>query len=172
MFRIGISWVLVVTGLLLATAVGAAAFDNEPEGFRGIKWGGSLFTAKELVLVEREGTVGVYRKRSDKFEIGKAEVNQIVYKFFRDRFYMVEINFQDLVNYNSLRKQLFEIYGDGWPNTSMWRKEWKWYGEEVNIVLQYETVMKEGRITYTYLPIEEEALAEKKEQSRQGQGDL
>jgi hypothetical protein len=58
------------------------SFNNEPDGFRGIKWGTNLSSnASEMTLVEK-GEENYYFRKKDKLAIGGAELKRIAYGYW------------------------------------------------------------------------------------------
>ena len=70
---------LVVSVLFSGGA--AFAFQNEPEGFRGLKWGDPPGEKMEFLSKEYEW-LRIYRDPGDKLELGDAEFYEISYRFY------------------------------------------------------------------------------------------
>jgi len=102
----------------LAYATPTFAFDNEPDGFRGIHWGASASSIQGLVknpdaaswLAAMSGKSGLnlsdlplesYSMREDKYEFGRAKMSSISYYFYNDKFYFANLTFRDTTNYPS-----------------------------------------------------------------------
>ncbi len=91
----------------------AFAFDNEPDGFRGIAWGTELTSVAGLVsdnlaqnmLENNSLEIGVkltdfalksYRRTGDKLEFGNAQMESVSYQFYQDRFVGATIFYTDI----------------------------------------------------------------------------
>jgi hypothetical protein len=165
----GVFRMLLIAILLTASIpLDATAFENEPAGFRGIKWNTSLFQVPGLVLAEKDGEVRVYNKTNDALKLGGATLNGIHYTFYRDRFYSVNLTFNNPVHYDLLKQYTFEVYGPGQSESTMWRKTWWWTGENVNVRLDYSLLMREGTLCFTYLPLYQQFDADRLEAARGG----
>jgi hypothetical protein len=70
------------------------AFQNEPNGFRGFKWGTELSKLKNIELIEdgKSGNfVNVYRIKNDELKIGDAKLEYIKYYEWNGKLYEVWI---------------------------------------------------------------------------------
>ena len=85
----------------------APTFPNEPDGFRGIKWGAKIGRLSGMELVGREGNEKYYIRAGDKLKVGEAAVEKITYGFYRDEFFKVRIHVKGLMNYLELKQTLF-----------------------------------------------------------------
>jgi len=115
---------------------------SEPDGFRGIKWGTEISTLKDMVFVMAiDKDVKRYEKKRDELKIGKAKLDYIQYEFRKGRFYLVEIGFQGIRNFNQVKEIMFETYGKG---QSMLEKKEKltesyfWEGEKTDIIMIFD----------------------------------
>ena len=132
------------------------AFLNEPMGFRGILWGQRLesLTGRTFLPVSEEGDISSYRLKGNRLRIGDAKVSDIVYSFFRHRFYRVSIVIDSFEDFAKIKKHFFDNYGEG---VSVSREEdetetWYWAGAELDICLEYSE-KSGGRIEYSFRPI-------------------
>ena len=159
---------LLAVSLLASASLDAAAFENEPIGFRGMRWDTSLLKVPGLVLAEKDGQIKSYTKTGDVLTLGGATLDSLEYTYYRDKFYSVYITFNNPVNYDALKKYTFEVYGQGESESNMWQKKWWWLGEDVNIRLEYSMVMREGTLCFTYLPLYQQVEAARLEAARGG----
>lgn len=89
-------------------------FSKDFTGFRDIKWGTSLETVKnELVLQnsDEKRNVEWFTKKNDKMKIGKADLESIGYVFQDGKFVAVSIVSKGRLNYEALRKELEKRLG-------------------------------------------------------------
>jgi hypothetical protein len=105
--------------LLLASAFSivesAYAYENEPDGFRGVTWGAEYsdltgfapdgVSAKRLEGFARKGgprfltfPIVSYSKKDDKLEFANIPVTSVSYEFFKGKFIQVHINYFDGTN--------------------------------------------------------------------------
>jgi len=89
------------------------AFPEErPKDFRGLKWGTHISKVQRLALVaEPEKGIKTYRRLSDKLEIGKGKVNDIVYVFLKNQLIEVILFCKDYGQYLNLKSVFLDIYG-------------------------------------------------------------
>jgi len=95
----------VMTVIALALSIGAFAFQDEPDGFRGVKWGETPHW-RYMEIGETDSGGGYYYThypigydeeitwctwKNDKLYIGPAELGSIRYVFYEDRFMEVQI---------------------------------------------------------------------------------
>ncbi len=62
-----------------------------------MKWGSNLRDLPELRLLAEEGDLKFFEKVNELTRIGDADVDKIIYGFYKDRFYNVMIYFSSLV---------------------------------------------------------------------------
>ena len=136
---------------LVTVPVSAPAFSNEPDGFRGIKWGTKIGQAQGMVLVEDKGNEKYYARPDDKMKIGDARVDKIVYGFYRDEFFTVTIGFSTLMHFMSLKETLTNLYSE-WAQQKE-KDKYYWAGTKVYVSIDYRPDRGDGEILYSYMPI-------------------
>ena len=160
--------------LLLSLAVVSAttwAFENEPKDFRGIKWGTNISELSDMVFHTQQGESKVYFRKEDKLRFEDADLLQIWYFFSNDRLYSIVINFEEWSNFNSLKTELFNIYGIGHaPNR--FKEEYRWMGSEVIVFFDYNEIREEGKLSYYYLPIMKDNIKNVNKEAEKATDDL
>ncbi len=145
-------------------------FQNEPDGFRGIKWGTKITRLSGMELVRTEGAEKYYVRPEDKLKIGKADIESITYGFYRDDFFKVIIRVKGLMNYLDLKQTLTGVYGDG---ENVFGKDFfAWSGKQVLITIEFQRMLNEGEALYTYNPIMEKMSKETGRKTVKGADDL
>lgn len=67
--------------IVLVVSLGAFAFQNEPDGFRGLKWGDS--PTEDMVFKFEDSQLShAYTRPTDKLSIGDAKFTYIDYSFY------------------------------------------------------------------------------------------
>ena len=127
---------------------------NEPMGFRGIVWGQRLesLTNRTFLKISEEGDVTSYHLQNDPLRIGAAAVSDIIYSFFRHRFYRATILIDSYQDFATIKAIFFKIYGEG---VSVGREDtetYYWAGAELDISLEYSE-SDGGRVEYSFRPI-------------------
>jgi len=143
---------------------------NEPDGFRGIKWGTKIARLPEMELVRSEGAEKYYVRPEDKLKVGKATIERITYGFYRDEFFKVTINVKGLMNYLDLKQTFYSVYGEAeeLPGKDIYT----WRGKQVFITIEFRGMLNEGEAVYWYKPITEKMSKENGGKSATGAGDL
>jgi len=129
---------------------------------KGIKWGTNIRDLPDMVLM---GALGggkrVYTRKGEKMKIGGADIEAVMYGFYKDRLEDVQMHFRSSSNFAKLKEILFKMYGPGrQPVRSM--ETYYWYGKGVSIFLAYNQILRKGAIGYTFMPIRREELEDRK----------
>jgi len=158
---------LTLIFLVFLLPISALAFQNEPDGFRGIKWGANIISRSDMSSFVAD----MYRRESDWLTIGEASLKQILYVGYKGRLKGVAISYEGFSNSRKLKETFFQLYGKGYkPNRFI--EEYYWFGNDVQIGLTYSEITREGHIGYYYLPLLKEEKEEMKEAAKKGADDL
>jgi len=138
---------LVSILILLITGMGLA-FQNEPDGFRGLKWGDE--PTRDMVFLGQiiyEGNR--YYREDDKLNIGSAKLDYIFYTFnlYSNQFYKASLYFTGKTNYNILK-----IIFEGRFGKPIWKEKdgyfLQWMGEiephKTRIYLNFDSKKRWG----------------------------
>ena len=120
---------------------------------KGIKWGTNIRDFPGMVLM---GAVGagkrVYTRKGEGRKIGEADIEMVMYGFYKDRLEDVQIHFRSWDNFVKLKELLFKACGTGQqPIRSL--ESYHWYRKQISIFLAYNKILGKGAIGYTFLPI-------------------
>jgi hypothetical protein len=119
---------LVGVYLLLGVCAAAAAFENEPDGFRGIKWGSDFSQHKnEMTLIESGKETNFYMRKGDKMSIGGASLSKIVYAYQLERLHSVMIETEGVENKSALIAAFKSQFGTG-EKPNRFIDEYRWAG--------------------------------------------
>ncbi|MCX5834952.1 MAG: hypothetical protein NTV99_10685 [Deltaproteobacteria bacterium] len=172
-------WAVTIVVLLVMVLPGClqppqrlpnTAFPNEPDGFRGIKWGTKITRLSGMEFVRSEGAEKYYIRPDDKLKVGEAVVERITYGFYRDEFFKVTIYVKGLKNYLDLKQTFSGVYGEG--DNVFGKDFYTWPGKQVFITIEFKGMLNEGEAIYTYKPIMEKMSKETGGKSAKGAGDL
>ena len=132
--------------ILLITGIGFA-FQNEPDGFRGLEWGDA--PTEDMVFSYRvisEYNIykgNYYYRKSDKLNIGSAGLDSIKYIFnlYSNQFYKMQAIFTGETNYDILKIILEGIFGK-----PIWKDDYflRWIGDNAEISLYFNSKKKGG----------------------------
>lgn len=124
--------------LALGLALAVQAFENEPDGFRGIAWGTPIAdVAHEMTQIgPTRGKMKMYIRRGERLQIGAARLEGIRYFFRDDRLTGVHIRAANTVSDGTaLRDAFFATFGTPHkPNRFIER--YMWSGAKAHIVLE------------------------------------
>ncbi len=163
---------LVALSVLLSFALTSVAysFENEPDGFRGIKWGTNIKDLHDMTFSETNKSThdDIYERKGDSLKIGDAKLALIGYLFYEGKFWGVSIMFE-VDNFSSLKYTLIQKYGAG--RKVNFSNDMEWDGENVKIDIR-EASNKYGHIFYQYVPILKHKLAVEKAKAKKAGSDL
>lgn len=128
------------------------AFQNEPNGFRGVKWGTSIDSLKDSMTYFDSGEykgekIDFYTRKADKLSIGSVNLQAIFYHFWKGKFWGASLPFKGEASEdvaNRLYWILVEQFGrkDDYGERSYFSQHC-WTGKITTILLEYD------RVTYT-----------------------
>lgn len=149
---------LGVLAAVLAALLGAGYLllpnpKKEPTAFRGIKWGSNLRDLPEMTLLAEEGDLKFFEKANDLTRVGDANVDKIIYGFYKERFYNVMIYYSSPEDFAKLREALAKEFGPPFQPIES-EKKCFWNGEQVNLLLNFDEASATGRIIYLFKPIQ------------------
>jgi hypothetical protein len=150
---------------------GLQCMDNEPDNFRGIKWGADIRDLPEMKLIEDDGNSKFYHRKNDKMKIGEADINEITYGFYKKRLYAITVRFYDIISFGRLKKTLVQQYRL-YYQSNPYIERYTWYGHNITVVLEYSNITKKGSLFYWYKPIADEKERDEKEAAKKGAKDL
>ena len=155
--------VVAVLVMALAWCGMAFAFENEPEGFRGLKWGDAP-TSKMKLFREADKWTAIYRLPGEKLELGEAKLLDICYGFYvppnnsSKRLMSVSLYFGEKSNYGKLETVCRGKFGEP---TKEGFYELVWVSPVSSVLLAYMPVDKMGYLALNDQEIWQEYLDEK-----------
>ena len=87
---------MLITLVILSTGT-SYAFKNEPDGFRGIKWGTDINTLSNMTVVNSDGDTHTYERTGDEMKIGNAELAVLTYFFGKENFVVLQSKQKDIL---------------------------------------------------------------------------
>jgi hypothetical protein len=164
--------ILVLSTLyLLGLTQTAHCFQNEPGDFRGMKWKANVGEFPGMLFLAAEGELRFYERKDENTKIGDAAASKIIYGFYKDGLYSVLVYFDGLLNFSKLKEIYIQRYGAAFqPNEYV--NKYFWNGDNVDILMTYDNIMKHGRITYFYKPLATAMEEDEKQRAKKGAADL
>jgi len=103
----------------------------------------------------------------EKMKIGDADIEMIMYGFYKDRLEDMQIHFRSSANFEKLKEKLSQLCGPGrQPNpflaTSHFLETYHWYGKKFSMFLTFNEKSGKGVIGCTFMPIYQERQAMKR----------
>ncbi|MEA1965190.1 MAG: hypothetical protein U9O41_08755 [Candidatus Aerophobetes bacterium] len=162
---------LIILAVLTNTAL---AFQNEPDGFRGLKWGDPPGEELKFLTKLDEWMMG-YRNPIDKLKLGDAHFYMILYQFYSPpnadvkKFMSVALYFKDKENFNILETICKVKFGkptnEGFYNLG-------WISLSSMVSLKYDGIDEEGYLALGSMPIFKQYTQEKeKKQAEEAEKD-
>lgn len=137
--------VVAILLMLLASSGMAFAFQNEPRGFRGLRWGQRR--TPDMVLIDENPNAKVYTRPDDDLTLGGAKLGRIGYIFldqgYRQSFMAVCLQFNDKENYNILVNVCRKRFGK--PDKKV-LYELLWVGNKGAVQLDYNAFSQKGHL--------------------------
>lgn len=144
--------VVLVAVMVLAFSTGVFAFQNEPNGFRGLVWGDAPGEDLEIVIPE-ENKMIVYTKKEENLFLGNVPLDTVMYGFFDRRFCNATVIFKGTNAFNEVKKLIEQKFGKANNETFM---QLAWVGTVTTIILQEK--IEEGFFTIFSPTIFQEAI--------------
>ncbi|MCM8805051.1 MAG: CsgG/HfaB family protein [Candidatus Omnitrophica bacterium] len=116
-------------------------YKNEPDAFRGIKWTTYSTQIPNLKLIKEEGNFKEYLKTDDNMQIGKAKLEKITYRFYKDQFESVLVETKGKANFENLKTVTLERFGEG---EKIDENEYLWEGQITTIYLKFQQGEEKG----------------------------
>jgi len=131
----------IATLIILAVVINTAfAFQNEPDGFRDLKWGDPP-TGDMRYQLSIQGDK-IYNRADDKMQLGNVKLTTINYFFYQGRFYVVDLWFDGKENYDLVKTLCRGMFGETTSEEGLYK--FTWGGEKACVFLSWNPVKKEG----------------------------
>jgi len=158
---------VLVAVMVLALSVGAFAFQNEPEGFRGLKWGDPPTEDMEY-WTDIQGSQ-IYVRPADELSLGDAKFKLILYSFYQNRFMAVGLQFRGAENYKLLETICQAKFGEEMSKELF---NFGWFSLQTRVYLTYDMAENVGTLNLTsWLIFKEYNEAKKKGEAKKAAGD-
>jgi len=156
---------LAVLGIWLAAFLTCTVFGcgspaaSEPDGFRGVKWAAGVASISGINQIAGEGDVALYEKSDDQLQMGEVRLDQVIYGFYKGRFYMGMVYFP-AAGFERMGQMLTAQLGQpAKPDNTSSKQIWD--GENVSVLLTLGENSDQARLVYLYKPIQLEVELKK-----------
>jgi hypothetical protein len=150
-------------------SISVFAYQNEPDDFRGVKWGSHIEKLSGMELALDGGDLKAYTKKRDKMMLEGSALTSIHYVFYKERFYCVRIEFKDLLNFQRIRDVFFRTYGEP-EGQQYYETHFTWTGDKTSITLDYDESTELGEVGYKYMPIDLQVAEDEKNRAEKDAG--
>ena len=172
-------------------------------GFRGLKWATNIADVPGMTLIKDKGDLKIYRWKGelggqnlladvgdsklyhckgDLLAIGGAKLTEIIYGFYKGRFYYLAVRAEGLSNWTALRDAVFAKYGKGhyfYDKTESYEEQWRWGGpvtafgvKDVCMELKHNEISEKVELTMFYEPVVVEREADEAKKAKDARKDF
>ena len=140
-------------------------------GFRDLKWGDDIKGITGMVLIDEDGDDKLYKRPTDDLFIGEAQLHNIEYLFYKDRFWAVVIKIIGYSNFEALKNATDATFGIGY-RSNKYIEEYFWFHEGITMGLQYNEFNKTGELHIINNALSNERENDKKEKAKEAYKDF
>jgi len=150
-------------------------------GFRGLKWNTNIRDMNDpnmvLIYENTKRRVSYYERQDDKLSIGKADLSDLIYMCYKDRFFGVFIMVEGMSNFQYLKDAVFAHYGEG-HKLDVLEDKWLWNSaigagvSNVTMTLKYDNIIKQAWLRIYYRPILYEQKADNAKAATEAKSDF
>jgi hypothetical protein len=132
---------------------------GEPDNFRGVKWGNNSSSLSGFSQIAQEGELTFFEKNSDPLQMEDVRLDQIIYGFYKGRFYTAMVYFPS-AGFAGMEKVMTRQLGtpsqpDKTPSKLIWDSP------NVSVLLTSDDNDGSARLLYLYKPIQLEVEMKK-----------
>lgn len=155
----GAGSLLLMTALFFTLMGCGSQASGDPDNFRGVKWGADLSSLSGFNQIAQEGGLSFYEKAGDSLLVDDIKTDQIVYGFYKGRFYTAMIYFPSS-DFEKMKGNVVRQFGkpaeaDKSPSKLVWD------GTTVTVLLSTANNPESSRLAYIYKPIQLEVEMKK-----------
>jgi len=124
------------------------------EGFMGYEWGDDIWKYEELKQLYSKGGITFYSNPAESYVIEDVIIGDVIYGFYRDKFYAVYVNIDSLDKYDMIERYMKTKYG--LPDNKTSAKDrvftYKWKYKDVTIKLKTDQVKGNMKVAFYHGP--------------------
>lgn len=154
----------LVLGTLLSLLLIILAFiylnpsnaQKEESGFRGMQWGTSIQQTQNMTLLAEERDTKFYVRDGEPLQMEDAAIQEIIYGFYKDRFYNATVYYKDQHNFVKIKEVTSRSKGKPCqPDPS--NNKYVWDDSDLTYLLDYNENSGSGKLFAFFKPIQLEA---------------
>jgi len=151
MIKYFIAIVIVASNLYLYNSAWAADLEK---GFMGYKWGDEIWYYDELKHLYNKGNLTFYSNPGESYSIEGVTIGDVIYGFYKSKFYAVYINIDSIDKYDVIEGHLKAKYG--LPDSKTSTKDnvftYKWKYKAVTIKLKTNQLKGNMKVAFYHEP--------------------
>jgi hypothetical protein len=132
---------------------------NEPKDFLGIEWGTNYQVLSDMIIYAQamDGRLKYCVRSNDNKKIGKAPIRSIIYCFFDNRFYEIQVVVDGWTDTLSLLEYLVPVLGSTYEFYDIKEhKLYSWEGNYLEVWCGYHKPSDTTELVYTFKPLKSE----------------
>ncbi len=119
-----------------------------PVGFRGLRFGRDISTTPNMVPAYREGAVAYFRRRDERMDLGATKLSDVLYGFYRNRFFAVLMRAASAEDFEPLRRAYMAKYGQPRAIAATLEEDLVWSWPKAQITLSRDAADGDLAIRY------------------------
>lgn len=137
---------------VLLFGCGGSSASGEPDNFRGIKWGADSSSLSGSNRIAGEGHLAFYEKDNDSLQLEGIKLDQVIYGFYKNRFYTAMIYFQ-ASEFSRMKEIMTAKLGEPvMPDKTPSKLVWD--GSTVTVLLTSAGDSNSARLAYLFKPLQ------------------
>lgn len=144
---------LLIAGWMVLTLLQPAQAQDLLRGAAGIAWETSIDTLQGLEETARSGDVRYYRRSGDFYSIAGITLNEVVYGFYKGRYFAAFIPVSSAADFNKIKSHLEQRYGDPRAHLRVDRTIYIWEYVDAKIKLKQYQDHPVAKLAFYFMPL-------------------
>jgi hypothetical protein len=158
--RLSICGIFFMAALVFTVFGCGSPASGEPDNFRGVKWGSDFSSLSGLSRIAQEGDLTFYEKTNDSLQIEDVRLDQVIYGFYKGRFYTAMIYFPN-TGFARIQEIMTKQLGAAPSQPDKTPSKLIWDNPNVSVLLTSGSSDNPARLSYLYKPIQLEVELKK-----------
>jgi hypothetical protein len=159
---------IILAGIITLLASPCLSFQNEPDGFRGIKWAEDISSRNDMAPYSAGADKSVsYTRNGDEVFLGDVMLYSLTYDYWDGKFSGVFMLFRDADRFEKIKGICFERYGKVKMRTR-YPEAYAWEGKTAVVYLEYESIKNSGSMSIGSVRFLQEKVAFDKAKAKEG----